>query len=74
MNRTRVILVVLVLSYAVLGLVILSPATVYSGDIGVKFVQARSLAANRFASLDLAYPGEFLDPAREFFRCDRRSS
>ena len=54
-------------SYAVLGLVVFSPLGIYSSDIGVKFVQARALADARFRSLDLAYPGAFLDPAREFF-------
>ena len=44
----------------------LAPESVYSGDIGVKFVQARALADHRFMSLDIPYPGEFLDPAREF--------
>jgi hypothetical protein len=53
--------------YVVLGLVILAPESVYSGDIGVKYVQARALADHRFASLDIPYPGQFLDPAREFF-------
>ena len=53
--------------YAVLGLVILAPEAVYSGDIGIKYVQARALADQRFASLDIPYPGEFLDPGREFF-------
>ncbi len=52
--------------YVVLGLVILSPESVYSGDIGVKYVQARALADHHFTSLDMPYPGEFLDPAREF--------
>ena len=33
----------------------------------MKYVQARALADHRFASLDIPYPGEFLDPAREFF-------
>ncbi len=50
-----------------LGLLILTPDAVYSGDIGVKFVQARALAAQRFTSLDMSYPGEFLDPDRRFF-------
>lgn len=53
--------------YIVLGLVILTPDAVYSGDIGVKFVQARALAAHRFVSLDIPYPGAFLDPGRRFF-------
>jgi hypothetical protein len=53
--------------YAVLGLVILAPEAVYSGDIGVKYVQARALVDHRFQSLDIPYPGEFLDPGREFF-------
>ncbi|MCA1561340.1 MAG: hypothetical protein LC753_11625 [Acidobacteria bacterium] len=53
--------------YAVLGLVILAPESVYSGDIGVKYVQAQALARHRFQSLDIPYPGQFLDPARTFF-------
>ena len=57
----------LVLFYAVLGLVVLRPEAVYSGDIGVKFVQARALAANRFTSLAIPYPGAFLDAQRTFF-------
>ena len=57
----------LVAFYAVFGLVILEPESVYSGDIGVKFVQARALADSGFTSLDIPYPGEFLDPERTFF-------
>ena len=57
----------LVAFYAVFGLVILEPESVYSGDIGVKFVQARALADSGFTSLDIPYPGEFLDPDRTFF-------
>jgi hypothetical protein len=53
--------------YIGLGLVVLAPEGVYTGDIGVKYVQARDLAANRFGSLRLTYPGEFLDPERAFF-------
>lgn len=67
MSAARKLFVAIVLFYTVLGFLVLSPAAVYSGDIGVKFVQARSLAAQRFTSLDLQYPGGFLDPAREFF-------
>lgn len=52
--------------YAVLGLVVLRPEAVYSGDIGVKYVQAQALVANRFRSLDIPYPGAFLDPPRTF--------
>jgi hypothetical protein len=61
------LLVALVFGYGVLGLVVLAPEAVYSGDIGVKFVQARALVEHRFASLDIPYPGAFLDPARAFF-------
>lgn len=53
--------------YAVFGLVVLVPEGLYSGDIGVKYVQARALADSGFRSLDLPYPGGFLDPQREFF-------
>jgi hypothetical protein len=67
MTWARALFVALVLGYAILGLAVLSPEAVYSGDIGVKFVQARALVSHRFASLDLPYPGAFLDGAREFF-------
>jgi hypothetical protein len=52
--------------YAVLGLIVLAPEGVYSGDIGVKFVQAQALVERRFTSLDIPYPGEFLDPRHSF--------
>jgi hypothetical protein len=52
--------------YAVLGLVVLAPEAVYSGDIGVKYVQARALVRHHFTSLDIPYPGQFLDPHRAF--------
>lgn len=61
-----VVWAVLVLAYAVLGFVVLEPDAVYSGDIGVKFVQARALAAHRFTSLAIPYPGAFLDADRAF--------
>jgi hypothetical protein len=66
-TRGAVLLAAIVLFYAVLGLVVLAPEAVYSGDIGVKYVQARTLVSHRFASLDIPYPGELVDPAREFF-------
>ena len=53
--------------YAWLGLVVLVPESVYSGDIGVQYVQAQALLDHRFRSLDIGYPGEFLDPQRRFF-------
>ena len=59
--------VLLAAGWCVLGLAILVPDAVYSGDIGVKFVQARALAAARFESLDIPYPGAFLDSARTLF-------
>jgi len=61
------LLTAIVAFYGILGLAILAPEAVYSGDIGVKYVQARALAANRFTSLEFPYPGEFLDPDRRFF-------
>ena len=63
----RLALAAVILFYAVLGLVVLAPESVYSGDIGVKFVQARALADHHFRSLDIPYRGEFLDPARTYF-------
>ena len=67
MLQARLVFGGLALFYAVLGLVILNADAIYSGDIGVKFVQARALAAHNFTSLDLPYPGAFLDPERIFF-------
>jgi hypothetical protein len=63
----RLIAAAIVIFYAVLGLWLLSPESVYSGDIGVKYVQARALADQRFTTLDIPYPGQFLDDTREFF-------
>jgi hypothetical protein len=63
----RLVFAGLALLYLVLGLYVLTSDAIYSGDIGVKFVQARALAASRFTSLDLPYPGMFLDPERVFF-------
>ncbi len=57
----------LVAFYCVLGLLILDPDAVYSGDIGVKFVQARALASHHFTSLAIRYPGEVIDAERLFF-------
>ena len=62
-----VLFVSIVVFYTVLGLLVLEPDAVYSGDIGVKYVQARALAASRFTSLDIPYPGRALDADREFF-------
>src|SRR4051812_11834345 len=61
------VFVLIAAAYAVLGLWVLEPDAVYSGDIGVKFVQARALAVSHFTSLNIPYPGQFLDPARQFF-------
>ena len=59
-------LAVFALFYAIFGLWVLAPDAVYSGDIGVKYVQARALAEHRLASMDIPYPGAFLDPGEEF--------
>ena len=70
--RTRGLLapavgIALVAFYCVLGLRVLEPDAVYSGDIGVKFVQARALASHHFTSLAIRYPGEVIDAERLFF-------
>ena len=62
-ERPRVALGALALFYAVLGLWVLAPEVVYSGDIGVKYVQARALGLQRLASMDIPYRGAFLYPA-----------
>ncbi len=49
-----------------LAFVALAPDAVYSGDFGVKFVQARELWTNRFASLAIAPRNTFLDPDGRF--------
>jgi hypothetical protein len=66
-GRAALVWTAIVAFYGIFGLVILAPEAVYSGDIGVKYVQARALADHRFTSLELSYPGEFLDPRRQFF-------
>ena len=67
-ERTAVILAGAIgLYYAVLGLFVLVPESVYSGDIGVQYVQAQAIIDHRLRSLDIPYPGEFLDPDRRFF-------
>src|SRR5918995_3367424 len=66
-RRARILCAAIALYYAVLGLVVLAPESVYSGDIGVQYVQAQSILDHRFRSLHITYPGEFLDPARRFF-------
>jgi hypothetical protein len=66
-RAVAVLFVALVACYAGLGLIVLAPEAVYSGDIGVKYVQARALWDQRFTSLDISYPAESLDPARKFF-------
>ena len=66
-RRARLLSAAIALYYAILGLAILAPESVYSGDIGVQFVQARSLLDGRFRSLNITYPGEFLDPDRRLF-------
>ena len=65
-SRPVVVLSAFALFYAGLGLSVLAPEAVYSGDIGVKYVQARALGLHRFASMDIPYPGTFLDPDGEF--------
>jgi hypothetical protein len=57
----------LLVFYTVLAFVILDPNAVYSGDIGVKYVQARALASHHFTSLAISYPGAALDPEGMFF-------
>jgi hypothetical protein len=64
--RPKTILAALSLFYGILGLWVLAPDAVYSGDIGVKYVQARALVQHRFASMDIPYPGSFLDEHEEF--------
>jgi len=66
-RRAAIVSAAIGLYYSVLGLVILVPEGVYSGDIGVQYVQAQSILNNRFRSLDISYPGEFLDSNRLFF-------
>ena len=63
----KALVAAIVAYYVVLGLLVLRPEVVYSGDIGVKYVQAQALVANRFRSMDISYPGGFLDPDRRFF-------
>ncbi len=53
-------------AYAVLAFVVLSADVVSSGDVGVKFVQARALLDSRFRSLAIPYRGAIIDPDASF--------
>ena len=67
LDASRVLSAAIVAYYAVLGLIVLAPEGVYSGDIGVQYVQAQALVDNGFRSLAIDYPGEFIDRERRFF-------
>jgi len=49
-----------------LAFVALAPDAVYSGDFGVKFVQAKELYDHHFSTLRIDYRGAFLDPGKKF--------
>ncbi len=53
--------------WAVIAFVVLSPQAPYSGDLGVKFVQARSLVDSGLRSMTLVYPGSLIDPQSKYF-------
>ena len=55
-----------VLAYAWMAFVVLDGDVVYSGDYGIKFVQAQSLADSGFRSLSIPYRAAFLDPEGRF--------
>src|SRR3990172_237210 len=63
---TIIALVVVGGCYSILAFRVLSPNGMYSSDVAVKYVQARSLSAQRFRTLDIPYPAQALDPARRF--------
>lgn len=60
-------LLVVVLVYAWLAFIKLSPDAVYAGDIGVKYIQAEALVQHKFRALDIPYPGAAFDPEWKFF-------
>jgi hypothetical protein len=64
--KSSSILSALIIGYVALAFGFFSPDGLYSGDIGVKYVQARSLADNHFTSLDIPYRSEFIDPSARF--------
>ena len=53
-------------AYAVLAFAVLSTDVVSSGDIGVKFVQARALLDSGFRSLAMPNRASVLDPKEQF--------
>jgi hypothetical protein len=55
------------LLYIVVGFALMDADTLYSGDIGVQYVQSRTLADHGFVRMWLDYPGEFIDGRRQFF-------
>ena len=66
--KARLAAAAIVLLYLVLGLCVLSPEAVYSGDIGVKFVQAQALVEQRFRTPRHPVSRRSSSiPSREFF-------
>jgi len=69
-HRSRGFIVACVLvaaAWSVIGFVVLSPDTLYSGDLGVNYVQTRSLIKHQYRSMSLVYPGAVIDPSGRFF-------
>lgn len=55
-----------VIVYAVLAFAVLGADVIYSGDTGIKFIEAQSVADSHGRSLAMPYRGAFLDPRRQF--------
>ncbi len=65
--RPALTLIAVVLAWTVIAFLLLSPDTLYSADVGVKFVQARSLLLNGFRSMGFVYPGGPIEPSWHLF-------
>ena len=68
-HRWRVLSAIAILGalYAVIAFAVLEPNATYSIDSVVKFVQARTLLANRFLSAGFVNRGAYIDPGGTFF-------
>ncbi len=68
MHRRFVLAALVVLvAWTVIAFVVLSPNAPYSGDLGIKFVQAKSLVRSGLHSMALLYPGAMIDATWRYF-------
>ena len=61
------LILVLTITLVTLILIVLPDNTFYTGDSGMMLIQIKSYIMNRWRSINIIYPGEFLDPEHKVF-------